>query len=396
MGNRAARKIRLTDANAGKFRPEESEYTVWDTKTPGLGVRVKPSGYRAWVYHESTSGRPRRHSLSPISLKTVEEARQSCLKLQVERENGNYSDTSPDVPGNVKIPNFGEFVAGEWKTVRYDKMKPSTRIGVDSALKAQLLPNFGKLPLHRITRSRISRWFDGYSRSAPGGANYTLDNLSGILNHAIVCGHITVNPTRDIRRNPKRKMTRFLSGEEIRRLHATLDACVADRPTDAPKADIVRLLLFTGCRCGEILGLRRSEVGEDVLELADSKTGPRTVFLSTDAKAVIERHPGKDSPWLFPSPLDRKKSCSDDYVGKFWRMVRKRAGIEDVRLHDLRHSVASQAVLRGVPLPVVARLLGHSQLSMTLRYAHVAEREIEAAAERVGKVIAERCEIPDS
>ena len=160
MGNRAARKIRLTDANAGKFRPEESEYTIWDTKTPGLGVRVKPTGYRAWVYHESTYGRPRRHSLGPVSLKTVEEARQTCLKLQVRQED----DKPANVPAEVNMPGFREFVAGEWKAARYDKMKPSSRKGADSYLKTQLLPNFGKLPLDRITRSRIDRWFDRYNR----------------------------------------------------------------------------------------------------------------------------------------------------------------------------------------------------------------------------------------
>ena len=131
-------------------------------------------------------------------------------------------------------------------------------------------------------------------------------------------------------------------------------------------------------------GLRWSEVGEDVLELEDSKTGPRTVFLSADARAVIVRQPKINSPWVFPSPYDREKHCSEEYVGMFWRMVRKRAGIGDVRLHDLRHSVASQAVLKGVPLPVVARLLGHSQVGMTLRYAHVAEKEVEAAAGESG------------
>ena len=246
----AMNRIRLTDANAGKFGPKESEYTVWDTRAPGFGVRIKPTGYRVWVYHESASGSPRRHSLGPVSLKTVEEARRECLELQVRQPVGN----SPDMPGKLKIPRFGEFVAGEWKAARYDRMKPSTRKSVDSVLKSQLLPEFGKLPLNRITRSRINRWFDGYSRGAPGGANRALENLSGILNHAIACGHITVNPARDIRQNPKRKMTRFLSGEEIRRLHAILDACVTECPANGPKADIVRLLLFTGCRRGEIMG----------------------------------------------------------------------------------------------------------------------------------------------
>ena len=190
-------------------------------------------------------------------------------------------------------------------------------------------------------------------------------------------------------------MTRFLSREEIRRLHAVLDACVAERPVRAPAADIIRLLLLTGCRRGEIENLQWREVGEDILELVDSKTGPRTVFLSPKAKAIINRQPRSDSPWFFPSPVNREKPRSADSVDGLWKLVRKRAGIEDVRLHDLRHSVASQAVLNGVPLPVVARLLGHSQVSMTLRYAHVADKEVEAAAQRVGRVIADLCGILD-
>ena len=388
---RTTGRIRLTDANAGRFRPGESEYTVRDTKTPGLGVRIKPSGYRTWVYHGSAAGKPRRCSLGPVGLKTVEDARLKCLELQLREQTGE----APDETVKVAVPKYRDFVEGEWKTARYDYFKPSTRKGVDSALKTQLLPNFGTLPLDRITRSRVNRWFDRYSRSAPGGANYTLDFLSGILNHAIVCGHIAANPTRGVRRNPKRKMTRFLSREEIRRLHAVLDACVAERSVRAPAADIIRLLLLTGCRRGEIENLQWREVGKDILELVDSKTGPRTVFLSPKAKAIINRQPRSDSPWVFPSPVNREKPRSADSVDGLWKLVRKQAGIEDVRLHDLRHSVASQAVLNGVPLPVVARLLGHSQVSMTLRYAHVAEREVEAAAERVGRVIADLCGISD-
>ncbi len=119
------------------------------------------------------------------------------------------------------------------------------------------------------------------------------------------------------------------------------------------------------------------------------------MFLSPKAKAIINRQPRSDSPWVFPSPVNREKPRSADSVDGLWKLVRKQAGIEDVRLHDLRHSVASQAVLNGVPLPVVARLLGHSQVSMTLRYAHVAEKEVEAAAERVGRVIAGLCGISD-
>ena len=391
MPENTTRRIRLTDSNACRFRPGESEYTVRDTKTADLGVRVKPSGYRTWVYHGNAASSPRRHSLGPVSLKTVEDARLECLEIGLKEQISG----APDKAVKVTVPKFRDFVEGEWKTARYDRLKPSGRKGVDNALKTQLLPNFGTLPLDRITRSRVNRWFDQYSRSAPGGANYALDTLSRILNHAIVCGRITINPTRGVRRNPRRKMTRFLSREEIRRLHAVLDACVAERPVYAPAADIIRLLLLTGCRRGEIVNLQWREVGEDILELVDSKTGPRTVFLSPKAKAIIERQPRPDSPWVFPSPVNREKPRSAESVERLWTMARKQARIEDVRLHDLRHSVASQAVLKGVPLPVVARLLGHSQVSMTLRYAHVEDKEVEAAAQRVGRVIADLCGISD-
>ncbi len=386
---RTKREIRLTDSNAGRFRPGAAEYTVRDTKTTGLGVRIKPSGYRTWVYHGNVAGSPRRHSLGPVSLKTVEDARRECLELQLREQAGEPSVKAV----KVAVPKFRDFVEEEWKTARYGHFKLSTRKGVDYPLKTQLLPKFGTVPLDRITRSRVNRWFDQYSRSAPGGANHALVILSGILNHAIVCGHITMNPARGVRRNPRRKMTRFLSREEICRLHAVLDACVSERPVKAPTADIIRLLLLTGCRRGEIVNLQWREVGKDILELIDSKTGSRTVFLSPKAKAVIDRQPRSDSPWVFPTPFNREKPRSVDSVDRLWRIVRKQAGIEDVRLHDLRHSVASQAVLEGIPLPVVARLLGHSQVSMTLRYAHVAEREVEATAERVGRVIANLCGI---
>ena len=146
------------------------------------------------------------------------------------------------------------------------------------------------------------------------------------------------------------------------------------------------MLLLTGCRKGEIVSLRWREVEGDTLNLADSKTGPRKVFLNTPARAVIERQPRTDSPFVFPSPRDPERACSPNLP--LWYLVRRQAGIEDVRLHDLRHTFASHAVLQGVPLPVVSRLLGHKRPSMTLRYAHVGDRETEAAAERIGAAIA--------
>ena len=119
--------------------------------------------------------------------------------------------------------------------------------------------------------------------------------------------------------------------------------------------------------------------------LRDSKTGPRTVPLNSQARRILDRQPRSGSPFVFPSPRDASRSRCPDLA--LWDRVRKEAGIEDVRLHDLRHTHASHAVMNGVPVPVVSRLLGHSNVQMTLRYAHLGDREIEDAAERVGKTI---------
>jgi len=282
-------------------------------------------------------------------------------------------------------PTFEEFVAGAWKTACHDRCKPSTRRRTASALRSQLLPAFGPLPLDRIDRSAVHRWFDDYSRTAPGGANRTLDVLRQIFNHAVVCSHVVANPTRGVMRNPRPKPTRFLSAAEIKRLHAALDAH-RGRGSGRQQADIIRLLLLTGCRKSEIVGLRWSEVDEDVLHLRDGKTGPRTVFLNVQARSILARQPRTPGAYVFPSSTDGSATRSAEL--SLWRKVRRQAGIEDLRLHDLRHTFASYAVMQSVPLPVVSRLLGHAGTRMTLRYAHVSDRETEAAAERVGVALA--------
>ena len=242
--------------------------------------------------------------------------------------------------------------------------------------------------LERITSTRVLRWFDDYSRTAPGYANHCLRVLRHVFNHAVVCGHVASSPARGIRPNPRKKITRFLSREELDRLHYVLDRRAgAKRTTQSQRhqIDVIRLLLFTGCRKNEIIRLRRDEVVGNQLRLRDSKTGPKTVFLNAEARSILERRLKGNREYLFPSSKDVGRPISDGLP--LWYLVRKEADLDDVRPHDLRHTFASHAVMQGTPLPVVARLLGHSQTTMTLRYAHTGDREAEAAAERIGGVI---------
>ena len=371
---------RLTDAGIARLRPRAREYTVWDTGMAGLGVRVRPSGSRTFVYHRKTDRGVRKMSFGPAALRKVGEVRRACMEAATRT-----GDVDAACPG--KAPLFRDFVAGCWKAECFERCKPSTQKSFRSVLKRQLLPAFGSRRLDRITRNMALGWFEAASRTAPGMANHALALLRQILNHAIVCGHIGTNPVRGIRRNPDRKMTRFLSREEISRLHRVLDRYAGGSPSQAQQADIVRLLLLTGCRRNEIAHLHRDEVKADRLELADSKTGPRTVLLNAPARDILERRLRQENgPWVFPSVNDpSRRRC---HGLPLWYRIRREAGIEDVRLHDLRHTVASQAAMNGVPLPVVARMLGHGNVRMTMRYAHVGDREIEAAAERVGQFIA--------
>ena len=373
----AATRLRLTDANVARLAPATGEYTVWDTRHSGLGVRVRPSGHRSFVYCRKGEVGKCRITLGPTSLTNIEDARRQCVAIDAGARSG--------LEGRGATLTFGEFVAGPGR-VCLDRCKPSTQKADRWALKARLLPALGSLPLDQITRAGVTRWFDEYSRTAPGGANHVLDLLRRILNHAVACGHLQTNPTRGVKPNPRRKLTRFLSQEEVRRLHHALDHHAATQPSLTPQADIIRLLLLTGCRKSEIVTLRWQDVDGDTLNLADAKTGPRQVFLNAPARDILERQPRTVNAHVFPSPLDPGRSLSGDL--KLWRSVRRDAGIEDVRLHDLRHTFASHAVLRGIPLPVVSRMLGHKRPSMTMRYAHVGDRETEAAAERIGMAIA--------
>ncbi len=367
------RRKKLTDALIKRLKPGPREYTVRDTVVPSLGVRVHPSGGRAYVHFIDG----RKVSLGSAAFKTVEKAR---AESRIQLLDG--------VKETRSAPLLRDFVVDPWRNSWVHRCKPSTIKMRDWHLENQLFPEFGSLRLDHITRMMVQRWFDDYSGTAPGNANHCLRTLRHIFNHAICCGHVPSNPARGIKLNPGRKITRFLSQAEVERLHEVLsrrEGSTKTRASQRQQIDIIRLLLLTGCRKNEIVRLRRDEVAGNNIRLRDSKAGPRTVFLNAEARAIIERRMKGGSEFLFPSPNHPGRPLGDMLA--LWYAVRKEAGLEDVRLHDLRHSYASIAVMQGTPLPVVARLLGHSQPTMTLRYAHTGDRETEAAAERIGGVI---------
>ena len=373
-------RMRLTDAGIARLRPRVREYSVWDTRVTGLGVRVRPSGGASFVLLRKDGRRSRRISLGPVTARGVDEVRRECHALMAQSDPDRTRETAS------QIPRFRQFVEESWAPAHFPRYKPSTRKGVNSNLVGQLLPVFGSTPLDRITRNQVMRWFDAYSQTAPGGANHALRLFRQVLNFAIACGHIGVNPAGGVKMNRRTAVTRFLSRDELGRLHHALDRLCQKRLEARQQADIIRLLLLTGCRRSEILTLRWCEVEGATLALSDSKTGPRKVCLSVQARRIIDCQPRRKSEFVFPSPRNVHRPRSHYLL--LWDSVRREAALEDVRLHDLRHTFASHAVMNGVPIPVVSRLLGHSSERMTLRYAHLADKEIQAVAERIGAAMA--------
>ncbi len=279
-------------------------------------------------------------------------------------------------------PTLADFVEATFWPWAEQCWKQSTRESARSYLKTQLLPTFGRCRLNRLSVRRVSRWFDHYSITHPGGANRALAVLAAICKQAEAHGYVADNPARGIRKNPSRRITRFLDATELQRLEAVLSAYARGGPRQKQAVAIIRLLLLTGCRHREIIRLRWQDIRKGRLYLPDSKTGPREVLLGEAALKVIRRLPVPHRVWVFPN-IEGTGPQQD--VKTVWLTIRRRAGLEDVRLHDLRHTFASEAARQGYPLPVIARLLGHRRVESALRYTHGTNRAAIEGVQTIGE-----------
>ena len=191
------------------------------------------------------------------------------------------------------------------------------------------------------------------------------------------------NPCLGIAKNPRKQVARFLDTDELARLGRAL---AAHEPRWPEAIAAIRLLALTGCRRSEVLNLRWRDIGVEAINLADSKTGPRAVPLGEAARALIDALPGERKPdgYLFPRYAEGRSSYS---LTSCWRAACEDVKLGRLRLHDLRHTAASQAVMSGENLPLVGRLLGHRRHRTTAGYAHVADAHLVEVAEKVGNVI---------
>ena len=373
----------------------ERDAVFWDGELLGFGVRVYPSGAKVYVVQTRCEGRSKRVTVGRHGVISAPQARRRAALMIARLKAGEDPvppRAAPAAERSVTVAELADRFLREYVAVR---CKPWTIMTYRGALERWILPALGRLPVGAVTHGHVAA-LHYRLRDIPYRANQVVAILNRIFRLAEVWGlrRAGDHPCRAIRKYREHHRERFLSEEEFRRLGRVLDEVEAEtgagrgRRLGASAAAALRLLVLTGCRRNEILTLRWEEVDLEAAELRlrDSKTGPRVVPLPAAAVSVLAalpRVPG--NPWVIPGlkPGGHLSNLNDH-----WLRIRARAGLEDVRLHDLRHSFASRALALGESLPTIGRLLGHGQVATTARYAHLARDAVKASASRVADSIA--------
>lgn len=369
------KRMILTQRGVADLKAADKSYIVMDSKLQELAVRVSPLGKKVFIAKWQHGQQRKTQRLGQCHEMSVKAARQKCLELIA-----NHQSAEPVVEMS---PTFSEFLDNVWIREVFERWKPSTQLMATSVLKMQLRPRFGHRRLHRLTELDIRQWFDEYSLTKAGGANRALDIVRSIVGLAMTHGYIKTPLCANITQNPKRTLNRFLSLEEIEHLDEVMTMLtMKGGERERQFAEIIRLLLLTGCRCNEIVRLKWSYIDGHEIHLPDSKTGARSVYLSEAARVVLARQRSANE-FVF----EQEDSQPRRGIQGYWLKVRSLANINDVRIHDLRHTFASHAALMNETLPMISKMLGHKRLSMTLRYTHVSQQETTAAAERISNVI---------
>ena len=368
---------RLSERRVDALKPRKSVYDVRDRELTGFGIRVLPSGAKRYFIHSQHRGRRVWKIVGQTGSIGLEDARARARTLLAAIRNGKGDEAAapPDIPfGTVGDEVFRRY-ARNWK--------PSTLKVNRGYYRNQILPWFGGRPIAEITTRDVQQWFASLHET-PVAADRSAPVLSVIMRQAEVYGYRPegTNPCAGIKRYRRQGRERFLSAAEIRRLAEVLTRHEADHPQAMA---IIRMLLFTGCRIGEIVSLKWRYYREGKLFLPDSKTGPRTIWLSSAAREVLDCLPRR-AVWIYPSP--RKNGFLHAVtVGRVWHRLRVEADLCDVRLHDLRHTYASMALAQGETVLTIGRLLGHRNPETTLKYIHLSDAMVRGAADVVGAAL---------
>ncbi|MEE2929394.1 MAG: tyrosine-type recombinase/integrase [Pseudomonadota bacterium] len=371
---------KITIRSAKALTAQSSERFLWDSELRGFGLRCSPRGRKTFILQYRQNGRTRRMSLGQFGALTPEQARELARRHLGEIAKGE--DPSGDRQRERKAPNVSALCDRFLDEHVALRCKPTTQREYRRACELFIKPRLGSLRVMAVTRPDVAELHHSL-REKPYQANRVLGVLSKMFNLAEIWGlrPDNTNPTRHVPKYKEHKRERFLAPDEIDRLWRVLDQAVEDGTETLHVASAFKLLLLTGCRLSEIQKLKWTYIRDDVIWLPDAKTGPRRVLLNQTALSILRTLPRMPAnPYVIIGAVDGQHVTD---MQKPWRRIRKAAGLEDVRIHDLRHTYASIAAMAGHSLPMIGRLLGHTQAQTTARYAHLADDTTRRASNEV-------------
>lgn len=444
--------MRISKRTVESVSPDTKDLVVWDDKLPGFGLRVKPSGVRSYiVQYRNSYGHSKRVTIGRHMPMTAEQARDRAVAILSSARLGHDEATARR---DKRIaPTISDLCSLYMKEHARQHKRAASIAADERNIRNHVVPLLGTLKVAEVSRPDIDRFKRAVSsgktakrehvgpgkvilvKGGPGAANRCMALLSKMFNLAERWGLRPdgSNPCRHVEKFRETKCDRFLSDQELASLAAALREAELSKTERTTALAAIRLLLFTGARLSEILTLKWDHVDLQRcrLNIPDSKTGAKTIYLAPPALEVLQSRSRTDgNPYVLPA--DGKKRYLVN-LQKPWRRIRKRAtvwlwqnsegpisemvaelshalgrpasydeclraaeereislplGLSDVRIHDLRHSFASIAVAGGLSLPVIGALLGHSQPATTARYAHMADDPLRKAAALAGNRIA--------
>lgn len=429
---------RLTLQLVKSAKPRETRYTLWDTELKGFGLRVNADGSKSYALKYLFQGRQRWHTIGKHgSPWTPDTARNEALRILAQARNGTDPQAAKQAQAAsaLTVADLCDLYiaaarAGQILTKFDEPKKASTILTDESRIHRHIKPLLGRRKVQDVTADDIEAFLHDVAagktaldvKTGPrgraiveggrGAATRTVGLLGGIFAYAVRKRMRADNPVRGVQRFRDKRNERFLSGKELQSLGLVLAASddawhqhaselaaweAAGRHGRQPSAPthadnpyatgVIRLLLLTGVRKSELLQLKWVHVDREhgYLRLPASKTGAKAIPIGGAALALIDAQPRLDqNPYVFVGGV-----AGRHFVGlsKVWERIRHRAGLSDVRLHDLRHSFASVGASSGSSLPLLGAILGHRDPKTTQRYAHIARDPARAAADHVSDLI---------
>ena len=376
---------KLTKRVVDSIPTNGADLKIFDSQVPGFHVRVKPSGSKSYALKYRASGRQRNLTIGRHGVITPDQARSEAFRLLAAISDGD--DPSAERKSALKDPTLEQFWEEYLERHAIPRKAPGSVKEDRSLWRLYIRPPLGHIKINAITRQDIARLHTS-RRSTPYGANHMLCLLSKMMNLAVDWDYRQDNPCRGVKKFHEEPRSRYLNAAERDRLSKALEL-----EPDQAGAIAIWLCRLTGARKGEVLQARWHqfdlEARMPMWQIPASSTKQKRVNrkpLSKLAATMLSEWkalcPASEAGWVIPGrdPETRRSDLNGP-----WRRVSKRAGLNDVRLHDLRHDFASIAVSQGSSLEIIGRYLGHSSIQTTQRYAHLQDDPLHAMAELIGE-----------